>query len=216
VAERIWRWLAIVGAHPEMLGAVEFGEDFDHGSGGAGCFAAAIEVIGEASAVGLLLVVEEEDFVDDGGGEFKGEVLQGLGDGSRDEVGVGGLAADEHSEGDDAPGLFEFEDRLGGDGDFEGPGDADEVDAGLGEVGAQFLDGAIDHGVRVAFVEFGRDDGQFGAPVREDARFRRESRGHVGGIAPLRGDVNPRRGRSDFGFQISDFGFEISDLRFEI
>jgi len=70
-------------------------------------FGAAVDFFLEAALAGLLLVFEEEDFVDYGDAEAEGEVEEGVGDGFCDEAGVLGLALDDDTEGDDgvkAPG----------------------------------------------------------------------------------------------------------------
>jgi hypothetical protein len=163
-----------------VAGAVELGKDLDHGGGGPGRLDTAVVVLVEAARGGLLLVFDKEDLMDDRGGILHGKGLERVGDRAGDEVCMGGLALDDDAEGDDAGGGLEFEDGPHGDRDLKGPGDADEIHAGLRQVVAQLVDDVVHQGVGKALVVLRGNDRDAVALGADDPRLRWEGGGHGG------------------------------------
>ena len=179
--------------YAQVAGAIDLTEDFDHGGGGPGGFDAAVHVLTEAAVGGLLFVFDEEDFVDDGNEGLESDLLETIGDALCDELGMSGFTFHDDAEGDDDRGGIEGDEGLDGDRNFEGAGDTDEIDTGLGEEFAEFIDDGIDEGVGVAFVILGRNDGESDAFATKHAGFRWECQRHGGGMECGVGVVNASR-----------------------
>ena len=109
---------------------------------------------------GLFGVGDEEDLVDHGDEVGDAGVLEAAGDGFGDEVGVGGGAADDDTEGDDGEGLvFGGGEGLDNDGDLEGAGDADDPEFQVRREFGEGGRGGLDESVGEAGVVAARDDG---------------------------------------------------------
>ena len=167
------------------VGGVEFAEEFGHIEGGASGFDAAVHLVAEDAGAGLVFGVNEENHIDDGGEVADGHLLEFIADGSGDEVGVAGFAADDDAEGDDDVGVGVLEDVFGADGDFPSAGDAVEGDAGGGHEAEEFGFGGFEEAVHERLVVHAGHDGERLARA-DEARFAGEGlRSHKKGVRSM-------------------------------
>ena len=157
-------------------------EEFRHAGSGAGRFTAAVELRGDTAGEGLLFIIQQQDFMNDGGSEFQGELHQGLGNGGADQVRVVCAAAQDDSQ--SHHGIRTFFRRAGENGfnghrNFKGSRYADDFQADRGKHGFQFFRAVFYQGLGVLFVVFRGDDADFGARAR-GALAAGKFRGHEG------------------------------------
>lgn len=131
-------------------------------SGGGGFGAAVVFWVGEASLLGLVGGVEEEDLVDDGECLVDLENGEGVGDGGGDVLGVLSVALKDDGEAKDGVKWLLGGGEFGGNGgDFEGAGDAKGLELGFAQAGLlEGLFGSAEHAVDVSCVVAGGDDGE--------------------------------------------------------
>lgn len=158
--------LALAGVHAHRdstrAGAVHIIEGLNHGHGGATGFDASVELGADTARIGLLFIIDDEDFVNDGKGVTDGLLLEGGDDGLGDEVTVGCFSSDDDPEADDGIGCLAFFDGVEmmfhGGGDLEGSGNAEHLDFHLAVNGGEFFFSVFKKGVNELFIILGGND----------------------------------------------------------
>ena len=126
----------------------------------------------------LSLILNEEHLVNDRCSVFQRKLLKGVCNIASHEVGMGSLASNDHSQCDDADGLFEFEEGLGCHWNFKRTGDPYQIDPRLREVFAQFLDDIIYQAVGIDLVVFRCNDRKFAGLGVQNTGLSRKRLGH--------------------------------------
>ncbi len=88
---------------------------FDDVERTAGSLATPVELFANAAGIGLFLIFNEEDLVNDGDRFFESKMLKSFGHGSGNEIGVSSAAPDDTTESDDTIRGFFFDEGLGDD-----------------------------------------------------------------------------------------------------
>lgn len=144
-------------------GAHELG--YLEGSGG-GFGAAVVFGFREATLTGLIKSVEKQYLMDDGECLVDLDCGEGVGDGGGDVLGVLGVALQNDGEAKDGVkglgGVLRGGGKFGGNsGDFEGAGDAEDLELGFAQAGLlEGLFGGAEHAVDVACVVACGEDGE--------------------------------------------------------
>ena len=82
-----------------LVSASDFAHNLDDFKSAACCFATPIEFLSNTAGIGLILIFDEKDLVNDRGCFIERKFLQGVSDCGGNEIGVAGASADNTAKG---------------------------------------------------------------------------------------------------------------------